>query len=156
MKSKNIEWDKVDWNLNNGEIARLLGLHTTTVFEARKKRNISPATTPGRCSPENRFKESYKYSPVTKPIRDLDYEFSVSIRKDGRKKANKSFRQAAIDMLGPICKICGYYKESISNHVHHIIPLSEGGKNNIRNAIILCSRCHNEVHANVITILNST
>ena len=38
-----------------------------------------------------------------------------------------------------ICKSCGKYP---SSQVHHIIPRSEGGKDDLNNLITLCGRCH--------------
>lgn len=38
-----------------------------------------------------------------------------------------------------ICKSCGKFPRS---QVYHIIPRSEGGKDDINNLITLCGRCH--------------
>lgn len=35
--------------------------------------------------------------------------------------------------------------------VHHIIPVSNGGKNEITNLITLCPNCHRMVHRNLIS-----
>lgn len=47
------------------------------------------------------------------------------------------------------CVICGWNKTSCD--VHHIIPVSNGGKNEITNLITLCPNCHRMVHRNLIS-----
>ena len=41
------------------------------------------------------------------------------------------------------CQSCGY---KINLQKHHIIPISEGGTNNIKNIKILCFKCHKDIH----------
>lgn len=48
------------------------------------------------------------------------------------KRANKS------------CSICGWNESTCD--IHHIIPLSKGGTNNIDNLIIVCPNCHRVIH----------
>lgn len=45
-------------------------------------------------------------------------------------------------------KICGAYipLDSPERQKHHIIPLFQGGTNNIRNVIICCIDCHYSFH----------
>ena len=45
-------------------------------------------------------------------------------------------------------KICGKYipLDSPERQKHHIIPLSRGGTNNIRNILICCIDCHYSLH----------
>lgn len=48
----------------------------------------------------------------------------------------------------PICEMC--FKEGIITpveHVHHIIPLREGGTNDDDNLMSLCKSCHSKEHA---------
>ena len=54
--------------------------------------------------------------------------------------------------FGKACTICQYCKPFINNHCHHIVSLANGGKNTINNGIVLCSRCHDEVHAGIINL----
>lgn len=152
---KNIDYSQVDWSLNNGEIARQLGISNKTVWMKRKRLNIPPATTRGRCNPNNRFTKAYLFSSAAKPKRELDHVFALSPRGDGRKKAGNAYRKAVLEIYGPQCQLCGYYKPPLSNHVHHIVPLSEGGLNTIRNGCVLCSRCHDEVHAGISVFTKS-
>ena len=41
------------------------------------------------------------------------------------------------------CKICGSHKHI---HLHHIIPKSKGGSNEIINLKALCNKCHLKAH----------
>ena len=47
------------------------------------------------------------------------------------------------------CKKCGYHA-GIENrnklHVHHIVPLSKGGRNTLSNLITVCQSCHEKIH----------
>lgn len=47
------------------------------------------------------------------------------------------------------CELCGW-KESIRD-LHHIIPVSENGKNELENLIVLCPNHHRMVHKNLIS-----
>lgn len=51
------------------------------------------------------------------------------------------------------CEVCGNKKKSVL-HIHHIIPRRDPRCNNsLGNLVCLCSNCHNEVHAGLITII---
>lgn len=153
MKPKGIKWDDVDWTQSNHDLALQYGVRTRTVAKARERRGLpNPRFGHGKGDPNAADREVWKLSPANKPIRDLDYEFACDIRKDGRRKANSSFRRAVIDMFGSECSNCGYHKPPVKPHVHHIVSLGEGGKNCIRNGIVLCSRCHDEVHAGLLSL----
>jgi hypothetical protein len=41
------------------------------------------------------------------------------------------------------CQECGYYKHL---EVHHIVPRSKGGTDDLKNLITLCQRCHGKKH----------
>ena len=45
------------------------------------------------------------------------------------------------------CEKCKKHKSKSSLHVHHIIPLGDGGTNDYNNLIALCTRCHDEWHS---------
>ncbi len=57
-----------------------------------------------------------------------------------------------LSLAGDICGLC-YDKAPFDREngtpfleVHHIIPLSEGGKDTVENTAALCPNCHREVH----------
>ncbi|WP_229663684.1 HNH endonuclease [Halobellus salinus] len=46
------------------------------------------------------------------------------------------------------CQNCqrSSYTDDVELHVHHIVPLKDGGSNKKSNLITLCEECHNAVH----------
>jgi len=45
------------------------------------------------------------------------------------------------------CRDCGIKKKSNQSfQIHHIIPISQGGKSIHNNLILLCPDCHNKRH----------
>ncbi|WP_084156879.1 HNH endonuclease [Haladaptatus cibarius] len=46
------------------------------------------------------------------------------------------------------CKNCNYKGSEGDGkmHAHHIVPLKDGGSNNMSNLITLCEDCHNAIH----------
>ena len=143
---KGIDYSGVDWSLNNHEIGRILGVDHSSVGAKRRRLGKMPV--------EKRGGGNHQVPhPKRHGIDDLDYEFSCKSGKgqDGR-GGGSSWRKAVIRRYGPACTNCNYLKPGISNHCHHIIPRSQGGKNTIRNGIVLCSRCHDEVHAGILIL----
>ncbi|MDJ0796020.1 MAG: HNH endonuclease [Calothrix sp. MO_167.B12] len=51
----------------------------------------------------------------------------------------REIRQEVLERDNRQCQVCG--KEH-SAQVHHIIPRSQGGTNELSNLIVLCGRCH--------------
>ena len=51
----------------------------------------------------------------------------------------REIRQEVLRRDNRICQVCG--KER-SGQVHHIIPRSQGGTNELSNLITLCGKCH--------------
>jgi 5-methylcytosine-specific restriction endonuclease McrA len=45
------------------------------------------------------------------------------------------------------CQDCSVFSMSIGLDVHHIIPLHKGGKNEEKNLITLCHKCHKKRHS---------
>jgi ribosomal protein S27AE len=51
----------------------------------------------------------------------------------------REIRQEVLRRDNRICQVCG---KEYSGQVHHIIPRSKGGKNELSNLITLCGKCH--------------
>jgi predicted restriction endonuclease len=47
------------------------------------------------------------------------------------------------------CEICGW-KEA-TRDIHHILPVSEGGTNELSNLIVLCPNHHRMIHRGLIS-----
>ena len=153
MPKWNNKYDTLDWTKSNRELSIEMSVGVRAIARARKRRGISKAKLldgAGHSSPPNRY-TLWQSSPVTKPINDLDYEFAKKNSKTGR-GGGHAWHKAVIRACGYACSLCSYYKPPVANHCHHKIPLSQGGKNTIRNGIVLCSRCHLEVHAGLLEL----
>jgi 5-methylcytosine-specific restriction endonuclease McrA len=75
-------------------------------------------------------------------------------------KANKARRSPDTNIHNHVpsgrkdfCWIClrrasflAQLRPSLQLHIHHVIPLSEGGKSETDNLMVLCSECHTDVH----------
>lgn len=46
------------------------------------------------------------------------------------------------------CRECG---RTNLLHIHHLVPLSKGGTNDIENLITLCGNCHQVEHPHIIS-----
>ena len=83
------------------------------------------------------------------------------------KEWRKRFKQKIVDSFGGKCAICGYNKCNEVFHCHHLDPaqkefslssiMSNPQKwmsivDELRKCILLCCRCHGEVHAGVTDI----
>jgi len=60
----------------------------------------------------------------------------------------KSLSKIKIDLINEkqACEICSYNFKSILQ-IHHIVPKSLGGSDELNNLIILCPNCHKIIHA---------
>jgi 5-methylcytosine-specific restriction endonuclease McrA len=58
---------------------------------------------------------------------------------------NKKEDLAVYEIDNGVCQLCGSPQV---DYPHHIIYKSHGGKNDRRNMILLCRRCHTKVHTN--------
>jgi 5-methylcytosine-specific restriction endonuclease McrA len=63
-----------------------------------------------------------------------------------RPGVEKELRAKILERDGHVCRICFVGSETKKMQVHHIVPLSDGGDDTISNLIVLCSRCHTDVH----------
>jgi hypothetical protein len=50
-----------------------------------------------------------------------------------------------------ICQDCGIKVRRF--HIHHTVPISQGGKHNLDNLILLCEDCHIKVHPEIKSLL---
>lgn len=133
MKPKGIDWDKADWSKSNHELAREYGVVRKTVDLARRRRGIQ-LSKPGHGKGNHEAKG--------RVIKNQDYVF-------GTKKA---WKRAVRKLYGEACSCCGYHRPPVINHCHHIIAQQDGGLHVVTNGIVLCSRCHDEIHAGLLEL----
>ena len=62
---------------------------------------------------------------------------------DEDKKGWFKTREKVFEKYGRCCSMCGSEQNV---EVHHIIPIREGGTNELENLIPLCRDCHQEIH----------
>jgi hypothetical protein len=59
--------------------------------------------------------------------------------------SGENVRQKVLMRDGYCCRNCG--EGGASNvHVHHVVPLAQGGNDTASNAVTLCERCHERAH----------
>jgi len=67
-----------------------------------------------------------------------------------RSKSNNLYDRQLLNLLGEYpCEICNW--SSAPRDVHHIIPVSNNGKNTIDNLITLCPNHHRMIHTNLFS-----
>lgn len=59
-----------------------------------------------------------------------------------KRVAHVRMKNTLIDLRGAKCEDCGYDRYSEILHVHHVIPRSKGGTNDVSNLKLLCPNCH--------------
>lgn len=71
-------------------------------------------------------------------------------RQGREEEERKQRRKQIIEAKGNICENCG--KKVILTYdsiLHHIVPIKEGGSNDLENIRLLCSSCHTTLHRKV-------
>lgn len=94
------------------------------------------------CGSENCFKV------IDQKVTHFNY------RKQQKKLANGTYRHGVpiplkaeiIKRDKKICRLCKNECIDKTMQVHHIVPVSNGGKDEPSNLILLCSSCHTYVH----------
>lgn len=63
--------------------------------------------------------------------------------KEQRRKITKELRKAVMERDNYTCQMCGkYMPDEVGLHIDHIIPVSKGGKTELSNLQVLCSKCN--------------
>lgn len=86
-------------------------------------------------SPETRKKMSEANRKRVRPAPDRNFVYATKA----------SWTPAVKRVLGTSCQRCHWNEAECD--CHHIIPRSQGGKNTINNAVVLCPNCHRVTHA---------
>lgn len=75
-------------------------------------------------------------------IREEEEKYQNLVRME-RNKMTSSMRYNVLKRDGFRCQICGASQEDgVTLHVDHIVPVSKGGKTEMKNLRTLCSRCN--------------
>lgn len=66
-------------------------------------------------------------------------------KRNGSKRYGRTWRKVRNEYIKyhPYCEMC---LTAEASEVHHIIPISEGGKHDKSNIMAVCRECHDEIH----------
>jgi len=89
-------------------------------------------------------REDQKFCSKICCLKHVDLRRSAKLKGRPKEKARKfGLTVEQSEKLRRACSICTFSK---CINLHHIIPLSEGGKNEINNYLPMCPNCHKLVH----------
>jgi 5-methylcytosine-specific restriction endonuclease McrA len=79
---------------------------------------------------------------------------NANYKRQQKKIKNGKFRhgvpielkQKVYERDGNSCKLCLNLIKEKEREVHHILPVSENGADDLKNLILLCNNCHTTVH----------
>lgn len=61
-------------------------------------------------------------------------------------KIREEYEKIRISLDKLLPKECGNCGETVSLHIHHVVPISVGGSNRASNLVRLCNVCHSKAH----------
>lgn len=64
-------------------------------------------------------------------------------RKNGRRKLSQGKLKAVFIRAGASCEKCGSQK---GLNIHHILPVEQGGEDEVKNLELICRKCHIKAH----------
>ena len=152
LKNKgNIPWHKGKTNIFSKEVLKKIGdAHKNTILSEETKRKISESRKGQKLSEETKRKISLAHIGKLKPFKIGRKPWNYI---DGRSRKStygqygtgwRAIRHLVYLRDDCTCKGCG--KKMVPNKkkfdVHHKIPFSDGGSNDLNNLITLCRSCH--------------
>lgn len=97
--------------------------------------------------PSDKNKKTCSNECATKYRSDLKRNHCLGRKKKLQPKlTTRSYRTRVRKEKGSSCEMCGYNKVEDILALHHIIPRSQGGSDEISNLQLLCPNCHGETH----------
>jgi len=136
LVTKFIKWyrGKYKMNLRKGTVEALKWINQEDLHIY----NMSVETTVKRYIPKS-HENPYIKEEIERKIENpfSNYEWF------GQAERNGDLRYKCLKRDNGICQLCMGCKTDIE--AHHIVPLSEGGKDELNNLITLCEPCHNKI-----------
>jgi len=107
-----------------------------------KKRNKTKVCGFSKCNRRFYPKRAYhqKYCSI-KCTRNAVIE-----RRYGRIIKGEPNRLLVLSYFNYECQVCGIEENPSKLVIHHIVPLSLGGRHHFSNITILCKKCHKNIH----------
>jgi 5-methylcytosine-specific restriction endonuclease McrA len=88
------------------------------------------------------------YLPIRRPTPHVVIQRE---QRAARAQEHKAVRTAVWQRDGGRCRACGRR----ARHLHHIRYRSHGGQTTPANCLLLCHRCHQDVHARILRIVGT-
>lgn len=112
----------------------------------------------GRCVPELRTEEGYAIATHFTGRPDLkmgDYvlESADRIAEPHDRKIPFDVQKLVYDRAHNTCQLCGWNRDRWTRddprilELHHVAEHVDGGRNVPENLVVLCSKCHDDLHA---------
>jgi 5-methylcytosine-specific restriction endonuclease McrA len=60
-------------------------------------------------------------------------------------------RSYVLERDGHTCQVCGEHEEEVQ--VHHIVWKSHNGSDHPKNLMVVCERCHRQIHARELPLM---
>lgn len=80
--------------------------------------------------------------PKIKTIRTTQHRPDTKLPFLRKRKQNEKLRQQTLERDNFVCQYCGEPYAENKLECDHIVPLKDGGKDNINNTQTLCIPCH--------------
>lgn len=129
---------KVLWRLNNGE------LEVLHIWNHRKKKKYVYNKTD---FPQHRILWDNPNKHKLEELFKTDW-YKIESRMHRKTLACEMYFPSLLSVQKGKCKYCKNHLYMQQAEVHHIIPRNEGGKDEFKNLILLCWKCHREIHSN--------
>lgn len=140
---KNCKFCNKEFNADVRELNRGNALYCSLSCVAKNRNKIQPLKKCKCVTCNNAFtSKNTKAKYCCAKCRSAHYRHLISTEKGGTRLFQKI-------LLSLPCANCNW--NISSKDVHHIIPVCNGGKNDLENLITLCPNCHRLAHRNLLS-----
>lgn len=99
------------------------------------------------CSPKKKLLKLAKKRQKDKDRKDKQDRKVIKLllsrsKRFGLVSVRRKFKKISVNQ----CSICGGKFDWCNLDLHHILPMSKGGANNLANLSLLCKDCHSKQH----------
>ena len=148
---------------SKGRLLRYLLENVGQVLATEELRYVAKASEFGRRVRELRTEEGYAIATRFTGRPDLamgEYvlESEDRMAEPHDRKIPFDVQKVVYERANNICQLCGWTREQWTRNdprileLHHITEHADGGANVLENLVVLCSRCHDDIHAHRIEL----